>query len=409
MAHSQAQKFWQSPTQQFVSCTISACFDPMSKPSIPYVEGATFEVRRHEPPQPTRGSSCIANPTDMKEQQRMSLLERCFLHPPLPGPATPAGSDSEYESVPSSSLSLLRILKPISVHDNQAAQIILCGSGGDMIAKFYDPLYAATPTRENDIFADPFRTADYSYAHETAAYEALTRFAARHPHISCFFPRYYGSYTCEISTPLAGKTRTVRLILMEYIEGTCLSKVDPTQIPPLPQDGRKCIMASIVNAESALSAGGLNHRDLFPRNIILRGYLGGRAGLAAVTTGELKRSSDFSVVVLDFGRSDILHGKRCADDQGRPISPILRWDRRTEIHIDWQLLGWVDWDWQAWLEQQWKNSTTYAPITEELRKTWLGVYDRQFTVPPPVPLRKNKETDGLEVPVMLKSRSKILR
>lgn len=350
----------------------------------------------------------------------MSLLERCFLHPPLPGPGTPAGSDTECESssgsgaesVPSSSstLRLLRILKPISVHDNQAAQITLCGSSGDMVAKFHDPLYAATPSRENDIYADPFRTADHNYAHETAAYEALTQFAARHPHISRFFPRYYGSYTCEISTPLAGKTRTVRLILMEYIEGTCLSEVDPTQLPPLPQDVRKSIMANIVNAESALSACGLNHRDLLPRNIILRGYLGGRAGLsAAVTTGELKRSSDMSVVILDFGRSDILHGKRRADDQGRPVSPILRWDRRTEIHTDWQLLGWVDWDWQAWLEQQWKNSTTYAPITEELRKTWLGVYDTRFTVPPPIPSRKNNEMDGLEVPIMLKQRSKILR
>ena len=196
---------------------------------------------------------------------------------------------------------------------------------------------------------------------------------------------------------------------MEYIEGTCLSEVDPTQLPPLPQDVRKSIMANIVNAESALSAGGLNHRDLFPRNIILRGYPGGRASLyAAVTTGELKRSSDISVVILDFGRSDILHGKRRADDQGRPISPILRWDRRTERHIEWQLLGWVDWDWQAWLEQQWKNDTTYAPITEELRKSWLGVYDTRFTVPPPMPSRKNKESDGLQVPVMLKQRNNIL-
>ncbi|KAF7506746.1 hypothetical protein GJ744_011470 [Endocarpon pusillum] len=169
-------------------------------------------------------------------------------------------------------------------------------------------------------------------------------------------------------------------------------------------------MASIVNAESTLSAGGLNHRDLFPRNIILRGHPGGRAGLsAAVTTGELKRSSDFPVVILDFGRSDIFHGKCRADDQGRPISPVLRWDRRTEIHIDWQLLGWVDYDWQAWLEQQWKNSTTYAPITEALWKTWPGAYDTKLTAPPPVPSRKNKETDGLEVPVMLQPRSKILR
>ena len=102
----------------------------------------------------------------MKEQERMSLLERCFLHPPLPGPGTPAGSNTEYESssgssaksIPSSSstLRLLRLLQPISVHDNQAAQITLCDFGGDMVAKFYDPLYAATPNRENDIFADPF-------------------------------------------------------------------------------------------------------------------------------------------------------------------------------------------------------------------------------------------------------------
>ncbi len=149
----------------------------MSKPSIPYVEGATFEVRHHEPPKPILGSSCVANRTDLKEQQRMSLLERCFLHPPLPGPGTPAGSDSQCESGTSSSstLRLLRILKPISVHDNQAAQITLCDSdGADIVAKFYDPLYAATPSRETDVYADLFRNADHSYAHETAAYEALT-------------------------------------------------------------------------------------------------------------------------------------------------------------------------------------------------------------------------------------------
>lgn len=137
----------------------------------------------------------------------MSSSNAAFSHAFLPGPGILARSDSACESnsgsgaesSPSSSSILhLRILKPISVHDNQAAQITLCDSrGGDMVARFY----------------------------------------------------------------------------------------------------------------------------LLPRNIILKGYRGGRAGLSTViTTGEPKRSSDIMVVILSLGISVIWHAKCCTDGQGIPVS-----------------------------------------------------------------------------------------
>jgi hypothetical protein len=50
------------------------------------------------------------------------------------------------------------------------------------------------------------------------------------------------------------------------------------------------------------------------------------------------------------------------------MSPILRWDRREQRHRRWELLGWVDWEWQPWLEERWKNSSIYAPATEDVAR-----------------------------------------
>lgn len=331
-----------------------------SKPSIPYVKGAAFEIYRHEPPEPTAFSQ-VANKRDLDEQERMTILERCLVHPPLPGKLV--------ESVPSLSL---HVVKQVSVNDGQSAQIVLCE--GNIVAKFYDPLYAAIPTKHNAVDGDPFRCADHDYSHEAAAYKALSKLSESQSSVAQHFPRYFGSYTCMLPTP-TGNTRAVRLILIEFIRGTCMCELDPTR-HPLPQSFRKNIMAKIIDAESSLSMAGLVHRDLYPRNIILCGFNGDRETMADTNCSSIR------VVILDFGSSRICHRRSRADSTGRPISPILRWDKRRERHIDWELLGWVDWEWQPWVEERWRNSSAYAPITEELKKTWLGMYDRIIRPPP---------------------------
>lgn len=317
---------------------------------MPYVQGATFTIYSHLPPQPTprRYHECKKN--DFDEQEQMTLIERSLLHPPLPGTTLDAEAVS------------MTIAEEIVVRSDHGAQILgaqILGVNDSLVAKIYDPLYYPILTLHNDVGADPFRCADHEYSHEAAAYAELSDELG-----GGIIPSYYGSYTFALPmvSPSGHTTRSVRLILIERILGTCMRDLDLTRIS-LPQHQRANVIAKIVDAESLLEPNGVIHGDLHPRNIIL--------------CGDDLGSASLRVVLIDFGRSVLDYELDPFSEAGLPISPLLRWDTRFGRHRDFVTFGWVDWDWQQWLEQVWTGSEAYTPITEESRKHILGWFDNR--------------------------------
>ncbi|KAL2005427.1 hypothetical protein VTN00DRAFT_2638 [Thermoascus crustaceus] len=90
-----------------------------------------------------------------------------------------------------------------------------------LLAKFYDPLYFDHVQDD----ADPFLCVDRAYTHEAAAYEMLK------PLQRTIIPRYYGSFTLELSIPNKEAIRSVRFILLELVVGIDMTKLNPADFP----------------------------------------------------------------------------------------------------------------------------------------------------------------------------------
>ena len=74
---------------------------------------------------------------------------------------------------------------------------------------------------EDDYGFNQFSAADNQHSHEVDAYKFLKE------HHGNEVPRYYGSYSLSLSID-PERRRTVRLILIDFVEGTTMSKVNPT-------------------------------------------------------------------------------------------------------------------------------------------------------------------------------------
>ena len=142
-----------------------------SKPTVPYVKGWQFTAHTHipPPPMPVFWRCCVNDDIGKMERARLGSVERCLLHPPLPG------------SNGSSSVKL-EICDALKVGDDHNAQVVTvrvletdpCSKvptkGERVVAKFYDPLYFF----DGDGYLNPFLCVDKHYTHEVSAYTALS-------------------------------------------------------------------------------------------------------------------------------------------------------------------------------------------------------------------------------------------
>lgn len=273
----------------------------------------------------------------------MLPADRCLNHPPLPGK----------DGNGNVSLEIIDILKGGDGHNSQVFTVrlldfqstseLLPQKGSRLVAKVYDPLYFD----DDDGYINPFRCMDQYYTHESNAYVALGEFQGQS------IPKYYGSYTLSLSVD-SKCTRTVRMILIEYIEGITMADVKPKSFD---KACRQSILKSIVNLESRIYHRDLWLIDLEPRNIIL-------------TPSDSDRPT--RVVFIDFGhalfnrRRDDRYSLRLNNFLGEYVSPILRWKRGRRKRDPFE--EWVDWDWDEWLEAEFAH--TIAGITPEMRERW---------------------------------------
>ncbi|KAK9429335.1 hypothetical protein V1505DRAFT_357001 [Lipomyces doorenjongii] len=338
----------------------------ISKPFLPYFPGQQLALVSHDPPDPTIGS-CSLNFHAARERESKPPLDRCILHPPLPGSI---GTATVY----------LKIIEAVRLGDNHNAQIakvqvdrvIRHESNSPpvdtpLIAKFYDPLYF---DHEQDD-ADPFLCVDRDYSHEVAAYKALSDLQGS------TIPRYYGSYSLEL--PAEGTVRSVRLILMEFVPGTSMQQLNPSDFSQLE---RQVFMKAVIDAESLVYTHNVRHRDIHPRNILL---------LSTATT-----TYDRRVVMIDFGRAEIGRSPHPESEArylpGVPISPLLRWNVAWWHHVQTYFSKWIDWDWQSWLEHNYGSIDTAS--MGYMIKIWLPSFLTKRLPPPPTAGRDEYSDDS---------------
>ncbi|EER39539.1 conserved hypothetical protein [Histoplasma capsulatum H143] len=221
----------------------------------------------------------------------------------------------------------------------------------NLVAKIYDPLNFSHI--QDDM--DPFLCVDRDYSRETATYTALSK--SNLP--GTVIPRYFGSYTLQWPVTMSETvtTRSVRLILIEYVPGASLQQLNPADFS---QQYRKTLMKAVIDAKTLLYTHGVQHRDLHPRNILV------------LNDTVAKASDAWGIRIVDFGhsvlgRAPFLELEGPEHLPGVPISPLLRWHkawRRFEFFSDW-----IDWDWQSWLECVYGHMR--ASLTEHMVSTWL--------------------------------------
>lgn len=274
--------------------------------------------------------------------RQLHPIGRCLRYPPLPGKYGPLSLE-------------LEVCDRVRIFDQHNAQLVVVeiltadpqvkglSQGQRVAAKLYDPMYID----DDDFTIDPFLDANEAYAHEVAAYEALSGFQGS------MIPQYYGSYSLELPIEPA-KTRSVRLILIELIHGSSLMNCNS------PQPAVQKIMKSLIEIETSVYARNIRLRDAHPRNVIVTKHADGQT----------------RAVFIDFGKMEFDSGARAA--QGRYssfqlpsdnyVSPLLRWHNANKLNSAFNYK--IHWDWQPWLEAEF--SQTAASITPGMQEFFLS-------------------------------------
>ncbi|KAK5995184.1 hypothetical protein PT974_03581 [Cladobotryum mycophilum] len=286
------------------------------KPELPYRNNSVLSIRRHIPPEPF--GTLYTQETWRKEVDKhdlydMTQSELCLQHPPA---ETAPHSDQTVSS--------LRVVEEIACRDGRGAQVLRCqlndNNGQDYVAKIYDPLYYKYgPDVPNDVTWK----AESEYSQEAAAYEELVKNEVA----GVYTPKYYGSWTFEM--PLEGeanKVRSVRMILLGWIEGvTMKSLIETKRIRKISPNQRLEILAKAMEIECKVSFHGVWHRDLAPRNLLLVGSDVGN---------EIP-----DIYLFDFSIAAVFSHPNCAErnyDTPRPISPRYQyWGQCPEEFHDW--------------------------------------------------------------------------
>lgn len=327
--------------------------DSQGVASTPYTTGYTITAWRHHPPAPFGLSYSTPSPAQHPDPTAVTQEELCTSRQPLEG-YTDYGNEK-----------YLTITSLIRTGVGCGPQLVVIDH--QIVAKIYDPLFY-NPNEYEDVMW----YADKAYSCEAAAYEQLQK----SNDISDIVPAFYGAWTFNVNTTvvregiLNEKTRSVCMILIEYLKGQCMVDVDAYSIS---EPIRTSILKQCLEAYIRLSHAGVNHGDLSPRNIMILGLS--------------SNSPDIRVKLIDFDVATVYdhpnykfpemieNRKEFARKWGPKLSsPIVRFFRRME---DFSCDGWCpceddgadQWLWQNYAEDdrfatvQWNQNDKFASPT----------------------------------------------
>ncbi|KAH6621972.1 hypothetical protein C7974DRAFT_214194 [Boeremia exigua] len=315
-------------------------FNPYRKPPLPYRVGFKFTANSHEAPLPSGVFDGINPPPKTKDWHLLSQTEYCLTDTVSTGNTRDSLSKE------------LEITSIIRIGSDRGAQLVVVN--GNMVAKIYDPLYYSDT--DGRFKQDVLMAASGDYSRETAAYLHLQKSPAARKVI----PTFWGSWTTVIATPIGALDqrethhRTVRMILIEHLDGDCMYYVDPSEIR---KRVRSRILEQALHAEAVICDAGVNHRDLHPRNIIL--------------LGPLYDSTEPTVKIIDFNVAEVMElvGKAKRPKKLKKLwptqicSPIIR---NYGSMGNFSAYGWCPDDEkeaEQWLWRHFKDDKQYYPVT----------------------------------------------
>lgn len=302
---------------------------PPGPPPASYAIGTSLVAKRHTPSAPFEASYSDVYKADLNAGNAISKLGWCLSHPPHLGTTHPEDTRC------------FTITQAIRAGEDRGAQILL--TNDRLVAKIYDPLHYNFIDHDFDRKIDVVITADRDYSKEAAAYEELRG----SPLQGCVMPTYFSSWTLDVPTLVDGKEilREVRMILIEYIEGTCMLNVDARK---LTKRARVNVMSKVIEAHMDLFIAGVRHYDLAPRNTIL-------TNPSSLTQPLDLESPDLRAYLIDFNVSTLTRIKFGHRLRRAMHNPLYYW---LGGKCTWAESGWMGYDddeTKEWMWNLWGN------------------------------------------------------
>ncbi|KAG8164538.1 hypothetical protein KVR01_006456 [Diaporthe batatas] len=328
----------------------SAPQEPL-RPENPYKKGQILNITKHTACAPFGQDypnyEGVRERAPERELRSKTLVDLCLDRPPVGGETAAAGEEAQ----------TLEILDGLRVREDGGAQIVVCRVSGkpqELVAKIYDPLYYGFAHRMwSDQPRDVTYEADMDYSREVAAYLELDGQLG-----GADIPKYHGSWTFQLPLELPGgkKTRHVRLVLMEHIEGTPMTDLKPELYP---ESTRMDLVTRMVETVARVDFAGVSHGDVSQRNVMVC--------LTQADTVDRVALIDFNYAVVD--RLDDFE-EQFPDLERRPKpakmpNPIDRWwgGGLYSVVGEWLPASW-EFRWRAlqdWLYEKYGKSEEYAP------------------------------------------------
>ncbi|POS78954.1 hypothetical protein DHEL01_v202641 [Diaporthe helianthi] len=353
------------PTPPSSSSSDNASDCDLQPPNLPYVPGACFEIKPHNPPPPFDDGGWYhkpdpkewnPNPWPWGEGSPDTIVEQLLAHSPRK--TTPHSDQTTHH---------LQITHQIRCVDPCKAQIVRClVDGRELVAKIFDPLYAGL----NDCGFSPTYLSERCYSCEAAAYMRIKERGLD----GRFTPKFEGCWNFEL--PLQDSKggqvlREVRLILQQFIPGdTMEALIERGEAENIDPEVRLGILARLTEATSQLAFIGVRTNDNHPRNFML------------AKDGD----NEWDITLIDFSHSrvrDLPNSKwrpRPGHDTRLPESPITILDGSFP---GGSCGGWLPKEYQGrgkknyerrlrWMKDRWEGSSQYGPVNYD----WLsGPYE----------------------------------
>lgn len=187
----------------------------------------------------------------------------------------------------------LQVIEELAVGFKRGPQVLLCKASlpnqkkeTTFVAKIFDPLYFAQPETSSIPYPPESlnKQASDSYSKEAAAYQQIQAMKQSRPVICT--PDYYGSWSFEVEESLQSTTspsvqprrkRTICLVVIEHILGTTMealaigygNRVFKNMYHRYHEGIRMAIWARFLEADSWLKDIGIDHNNLYIRNIMI--------------------------------------------------------------------------------------------------------------------------------------------
>ena len=365
--------------------------DP-DKPDLPYRPGLRLSIRRHVPIPPFGHCYSTEQPVryecDKQESYYMKLTDWALFYPPSTSPPHPDPA-----------VVGLQIIDEIACKDGRGAQVVRCRLDTEperiLVAKIYDAFYYSYVSHQGGP-ADVTSKADLDYSHEAAAYEAL-RDANVDGQVVL---KYYGSWTFDVPVPEALRaldtpypidpTRPVRMVLMEWIDGISLEKleVDDKAAKTIAPEIRLEILAKAMENMCVIKSIGVKHNDFASRNVVV----------SPATGWTMARLP--AVYIIDFNIADLTRSPYYTRRDVPPPLPMNpRYAFRNHPPFGW----WVPRQYRrgkpfnGWLNSRWRpEEEGYYNHTPEVRANYNADEFRFEPVRPNSPPRPSEFGKDIE-------------